>query len=267
MPFNQPEALRYFTFPSLSAHNLIHAVFTRQGGVSPAPWNSLNLGSTVGDHPEHVHANRQRAFNEIGCRYESLFDVWQVHSDVVVTADAPRHPERSHQQADAIITNSNDVTLMMRFADCVPILLYDPYREVIGLVHAGWLGTVRKVVCNAVTVMKEKYYSIPADIIAAIGPSIGPDHYLVGEDVIYQVKLAFGSDSSDLLKYDTALPAGKAFLNLWQANQQLLENAGIQHIETAGICTACNLMDWYSHRAENGRTGRFGVLLTLGRSE
>ena len=265
MTFLQSDTVRYFTFSSLAIHNLTHAVFTRHGGVSPSPWYSLNLGATVGDSATCVLENRQRAFHAVHCEYDTLFDVWQVHSDVVVTTDSPRLPGNPYQRADAILTDSSNVTLMMRFADCVPILLYDPHREVVGLVHAGWLGTVKGVVVNAIQAMQLNYHSQPADIIAAIGPSIGPDHYLVGADVIHQVNQVFGVDASGLFRQSTQVEPGKAYFDLWQANQRLLEKAGVHQIEIARICTACNLSDWYSHRAESGRTGRFGAIIKLGR--
>jgi YfiH family protein len=147
----------------------------------------------------------------------------------------------------------------MRFADCVPILLHDPRRGVVGLAHAGWLGTVRCTAAAAVQAMTEHYGSRPADIQAAIGPSIGPDHYEVGPDVIARVEQSFGAQASELIRKH----GQKKHFDLWQANRLQLEQAGVSQIEVAGICTACHLEDWYSHRAEKGRTGRFGALIAL----
>jgi hypothetical protein len=130
---------------------------------------------------------------------------------------------------------------------------------VIGISHAGWLGTVRDVAGATVDMMSERYGSNPADIIACIGPSIGPDHYEVGDDVITQVHQTFGGDASLVLP----LHNEKIHFDLWKANQYLLERAGIRHIELAGICTACHTDDWFSHRAEKGKTGRFGALISL----
>ena len=147
----------------------------------------------------------------------------------------------------------------MRFADCTPVLLYDPARQVIGLVHAGWLGTVRGAARAAVESMQKRYASDPADILAAIGPAIGPDHYEIGADVIAQVKAADGSQAEELLTAH-----GKSIhFDLWKANQLILSGVGVHQIEVAGICTACHLDDWYSHRGEKGKTGRFGALIAL----
>lgn len=258
MSFTQQNGIRYFTFDSLPG-TVTHAVFTRQGGVSPSPWDSLNVGGSIGDEIAHVRENRIRSFEALNRIPESIFDVWQVHSADVVVAENPRPLETEYRKADAILTNNPQVTLFMRFADCVPILLHDPVKNVVGIVHSGWLGTVRGAVCAAVDAMQKRYATRPGDILAAIGPSIGPDHYEVGEDVIARVKAAFGWDADALLeKHDDSI-----HFNLWDANRLLLEGAGVEQVETAGICTACHLDDWFSHRGEKGKTGRFGALISL----
>ena len=256
MPFSQNNGLRFYQFDSLDVR---HAVFTRNGGFSPEPWNSLNLGGTVGDEIERVRKNRYLCFETMDCKSESIFDVWQVHSADAVCADAPRGMDEPYQRADIILTDKPEVTLFMRFADCVPILVHDPKKNIIGMSHAGWLGTVRDVAGATIKTMQERYGSDPSDVIACIGPSIGPDHYEVGEDVITQVKQTFGDDSDlVLLSHNSS-----THFDLWKANQYLLERAGVTQIELAGICTACHTEDWFSHRAEKGKTGRFGALISL----
>ncbi len=259
MPFCQHNSIRYYTF-DLFPRGVVHGVFTRRGGVSPAPWESLNVGGTVGDERGRVQQNRVDSFEALGRRIGSMFDVWQVHSADAVFAEAPRAPEAGYHKADLIFTDRPEVTLYMRFADCVPILLHDPRKRVVGIAHAGWLGTVRDVASAAVRAMAEHYGSRPEDIQAAIGPSIGPDHYEVGADVIAQVQASFGSQASALIVKD----GQKQHFDLWGANRLQLEQAGVRQIELAGICTACHLEDWFSHRAEKGRTGRFGALIALG---
>jgi len=259
MPFFQPDKIRYYAFDSLASEPVVQAVFTREGGVSPAPWHSLNLGSTVGDDPHHVSTNRRSALQAVGRDENSVYDVWQVHSASVSRGEAPRPANVDHQRADAIITNRPEVTLMMRFADCTPILLFDPVAGAVGLVHAGWQGTVKNVVGAAVEGLQAAYGSRPENILAAIGPSIGPDHYEIGPDVITQVHQTFGNDAAALLP---ERGIGTHF-DLWSANRLLLERAGVRRIEVSGLCTACHLDDWYSHRAEKGKTGRFGALISL----
>jgi YfiH family protein len=258
MPFSLKNALRFFTF-TIFPDDVTQAIFTRQGGVSPPPWDSLNVGGAIGDDIAHVRENRIRSFEALGRPPESIFDVWQVHSATVVIADAPRPLDTQYQKADIILTDNPRVTLFMRFADCTPVFLYDPQKKAIGLVHSGWLGTVRAASLSAVQAMQDRYGSHPGDILAAIGPSIGPDHYEIGSDVIAQVQQSFGSQAGELLEERDQ----RVYFNLWKANQTLLEQSGVEKIEQAGLCTACNQGDWYSHRGENGKTGRFGALLAL----
>jgi purine-nucleoside/S-methyl-5'-thioadenosine phosphorylase / adenosine deaminase len=256
MPLIQHNGLRYFQFDTLQTR---HALFTRHGGVSPEPWSSLNVGGTVGDDLERVKENRLLSFYALGRAPESAFEVWQVHSADVVCVRAPRPQGESLRQADIILTDTHEVTLFMRFADCVPILLHDARKGVVGLAHAGWRGTLNDVASATVNAMRKHYDSNPADITAGIGPSIGPDHYQIGADVILQVMQRYGDESELLLKSHN----GKIHFDLWKANHLMLERAGVGKIENAEICTACHTADWFSHRAEKGRTGRFGALISL----
>lgn len=259
MTFVSCNGLKYFKFETFPAAQVRQGIFTRNGGVSPHPWVSLNLGGNIGDRREHIIENRKRLFDSISRPVHSLHDVWQVHSASVIHADQPRGLNIEPIQADAMITDNPEVTLYMRFADCVPIFLYDPEKHAAGLVHAGWGGTVKKIVCHAVQAMQIHFGSKPEDILAGIGPSIGPDHYEVKSDVISQVTQSFGKKSRHvLIERDN-----RVFLDLWQANRITLEEAGLAKIEIAGICTACNMEDWYSHRGEYGKTGRFGAVLAL----
>jgi len=191
-------------------------------------------------------------------RTESLFQVWQVHSAEVARADAPQSG-RSSIKADAIVTNRPGVTLLMRFADCVPILVFDPLRKAIGIAHAGWLGTIRGVAASLVNTMTREFGSLPGDLFAGLGPSIGPDHYPVGPDVAAQVESSFGTAASEHLRRQN----GQLILDLWSAVRWQLESAGIRAVEVSGMCTACHLNDWYSHRGEHGQTGRFGAVVAL----
>jgi YfiH family protein len=258
MEVNQHKGIRYYTsdiFPS----SLVHGIFTRLGGASPAPWASLNVGGTVGDDPQRVIENRNRTLETLGLSFESVFDVWQVHGTNVAFADKPRQPDSPYQQADIILTDRPGVSLLMRFADCVPLLLFDPAKGVVGLAHAGWMGTVRGVATVAVEAMCNLYGSKPQDLQVLIGPSIGPDHYVVGPDVVINVLQAFGTDADELMKSVN----GRVYLDLWSANRLQLERAGVGHISLSGICTACNVQEWFSHRGEKGRTGRFCALIAL----
>jgi len=261
MPFHQPDSIRYYTFESFEGERIKHAVFTRRGGISPEPWASLNVGGLRGDAPERVYQNRVLSFRLMNRAPETVYDVWQVHSTDVIYTTGSRQDGIRHRKADAILTDRPEVTLFMRFGDCVPILLYDPVRRVVGIVHAGWMGTAKGIVTQTVNTMRSAFQSKPGDILAAIGPSIAAHHYEVGVEVVEKVESAFGQDADDLLDRK----GESIYFDLWAANQLLLENIGIINIENSGLCTACNLKDWYSHRAEFGNTGRFGVLIALGK--
>lgn len=268
MSFHERQGLRYYSFDSLNEQPLVQAIFTRRGGHSQAPWASLNMGATVGDNSEHVQANRCKAFEVLGLDSRVMFDVWQVHSTEVVLATRPRPSAEIHRRADAILTDRPGLALMMRFADCVPIVLFDPIHKALGIVHAGWVGTVNQVAARAVEEMRRAFNTCPADLLAGIGPSIGVHHYEVGPEVAAQVRGAFGADSAGLL---VPISAGRAGLpgpervqfDLWQANRLILERSGVHQVEIAGLCTACHIDDWFSHRGEQGKTGRFGALVAL----
>ncbi len=259
MIFHDVNGVRYGQFAGWRALPVVHGVTTRHGGVSPAPWASLNMSISVGDSRANVTENRARAFRALGRDPDSVADVWQVHGAQVIRADTPRGTRDHLGQADALITNRPEVTLFLRFADCVPLLLYDRRRHAIGLAHAGWRGTVQDMAGATVHAMRAEYGTDPADLQAAIGPSIGPEHYEVGPDVAQAARQVLG-DEAELA---VTQRAGRLWFDLWAANTLLLRRAGVTAIDLAGICTASRTEDFYSHRAEQGRAGRFGVLLAL----
>ena len=258
MPFHEKDGLRYYSFDIFSS-TITQAVFTRHGGISPAPWQSLNLGGSVGDDPAHVAANRIHIFDTLGRAPASIHDVWLVHGTDIVYADAPRSLETHPERADILLTDNPEVSLFMRFADCVPLLFHDPKKHVIGISHAGWMGTVKGVGKTTVEAMQTRYGSRPGDIVVGIGPSIGVDHYEVGEDVVSQFRESYGADTERIIQTRN----GSTYLDLWTANLIQLQNAGVEQVQVSGVCTACHLDDWFSHRAEKGKTGRFGVLMAL----
>ena len=258
MPFHEHNGLRYYSFDIFS-RVVTQGIFTRRGGVSPAPWHSLNLGGSVGDDPIHVAENRTHVFNTMGCDPASIHDVWLVHSTDIIYADSPRPLDAPSPKADIIFTDNPKVSLFMRFGDCVPILFHDPKKKVVGIAHAGWMGTMRGVVKAAVEGMRSHYGCKPENIVAGIGPSIGVDHYEVGVDVVSKFREIYDQDADQILETRN----GSTFLDLWTANAIQLQKAGVEQIQISGVCTACHLDDWFSHRAEKGKTGRFGALLAL----
>ncbi len=242
-----------------------HAVFTRQGGVSAAPFSSLNLSVSVPDEKALVYANRHRAYGIFGRDTGSL-----VHAHLIHDAKVARVTENDYgtwiEHTDGIITNQPGCALTMNYADCTPIFLFDPFNGAIGLGHAGWKGTVRDLPGAMVRSMTAEFGSDPARLLAGIGPAIGPCCYEVDEPVIGQVRAAFSEPGSLLLDGQNGSPkanGGRLYFDLPEANRRNLHRAGVQQIEMAGLCTACRTDLFFSHRAENGKTGRFGTIFIL----
>jgi YfiH family protein len=260
MGFVQQEGLKYYQFDLFNDRPFYHAILTRQGGVSQPPFDTLNTGGTVGDNPQDVLKNHHLIYDTLGFDFQSRFDVWQVHGTKILCTDAPRPQDTPHPKADGILTDKAGVTLFMRFADCVPILLYDPVKKVIGIVHAGWQGTVKKIAKAAVEKLMDCYGSNPETLLVGIGPSICQSCYEVGDEVHQAFLRSFDKKAEQYFNKEN----DRYYLDLWGANLDVLKAAGVQQIEVAAICTACHLEDWYSHRAENGKTGRFAVLMALG---
>jgi YfiH family protein len=252
-------SLVYYQFSIFSGRtDLTHGVFTRLGGHSRPPWASLNTGHSVGDDLEAVEANHELIYGALGVRREDVVSPHQVHSTTVRVV-TERDRGQVCPKTDALVTATPGVVLMLRFADCVPILLYDPVQRVVGLAHAGWRGTVAGMAGAAVQTMVDELDCCPADILAGIGPSIGPCCYEVGENVAEAMFCAF-SDVTGLLEPGAD---GHWQLDLWAVNQRQLADAGVHSIEVAGTCTACHTDEWFSHRAEQGKTGRLGALIGL----
>jgi len=235
-------------------------MFTRLGGVSEGAWGALNLGGTVGDSVEAVRQNHELMYEALGVNMKQTCTTWLAHGADTVIVDAPVRHRRWVAIADGMVTDRPNLALVMRYADCAPLLFHDPVCGVIGIGHAGWRGTVLGVGVSVVKTMMTAYGCRPENIRAGIGACIGPDKYQVGNEVVESVKNYFGT-TEGLIHYNTT--DNTAYFNLWEANKRDLERAGVTSIEIAGICTATRLDEFYSHRAEKGRTGRFGVVMSL----
>ncbi|HHX42612.1 MAG TPA: peptidoglycan editing factor PgeF [Chloroflexi bacterium] len=254
----EQDGLVWYTLASYAGLPVVHGAFTRLGGVSREPFASLNVGGHVGDDPAAVAANHRAIYAALGVDPARVVSARQVHGDRVArVGDAD--VGRTLEATDALITDAPDVLLVLRFADCVPVWLYDPQHHAIGLAHAGWQGTARCIAAKTVCAMGETFGSRPEDIRAGIGPAIGPCCYEVGTDVIEALRAAI-VDAEGLLQQRTP---HTAHLDLWRANAVQLSAVGVTHIEVAGLCTACHVDAFYSHRREAGRTGRFAVVAGL----
>ena len=252
-------AMLRYCFESFPSQGVIHGVYTRRGGTSGGPYASLNVGSTVGDDPAHVQANQQAIHRALGVSAESVVTARQVHGDRVAVA-SPQDGGEVFPETDALITNAPGLTLMLRFADCVPVFFYAPQRHAVGLAHAGWQGTLKGVAAKAAQAMCAAYGCQADELYAGLGPAIGPCCFEVGPEVLEAVRAAsWGRD--ELISRSQA--DGKAHLDLWRANALQLREVGVQHIEVAGLCTCCHRHEFFSHRGEHGRTGRFAAVIGL----
>lgn len=226
--------------------------------MSVGPYASLNVSRAVGDDPDAVTENNRRMLGAFGYRREQAVTAWLVHGRgvaVMTRADLGRDP----QQVDALVTRERGLPLTMRFADCVPIVLYDPARPAIGVAHAGWRGVALDVVAATVRTMIDAFGSVPRRMWAGIGPAIGAEWYEVGVDVAERVMAACPPGT----RLAQSGRDGRPHLDLAAAVTAQLQVAGVGAIEASGICTASNTGEWFSHRAEKGKTGRFGLVVAL----
>lgn len=259
--------------PAFSDTGLVrHGFSTRVGGVSTAPYASLNLAGHVGDKPADVLENRRRFSLALGVEPNDWVTAEQVHSDHVAVVTAAQRgqgavcQDQALAETDAMITRERGAPLAEFFADCVPVMLLDPATPAIGLAHAGWKGTAAGIAAKTVLAMTREFGTRPADCLAAIGPSIGPCCYAVGEAVAGTFINSFSYGGKLLKPLESGIPGQENLhLDLWEANRRQLIEAGLPagQIAAAGLCTRCNAGELYSFRADQGRTGRLGALLML----
>jgi YfiH family protein len=219
----------------------------------------LNTGHTVGDDLDAVARNHDLICQALDFAMSDVVSPHQVHGAAVAVVTR-QDRGRVIEDTDGLITDEPQVLLMLRFADCTPIWFYDPVRRAIGLAHAGWRGTVAGIARAMVAKMQSTFGCRPGDLIAGIGPAIGPCCYQVGPDVAQAVHGAYPADAPRLLE---SRPANTWHFDLWLANELQLAHAGVEQVSVAEICTACNTDEWFSHRAEQGQTGRFGALIGM----
>lgn len=219
-----------------------HGFTTREGGVSPAPWDALNLGGLVGDDPARVAENWRRLAAETGLRFAR---VRQVHGALVVRAGGEGAPR---EEADGVISTARGLAACVSTADCVPVLLADPDGGAVAAVHAGWRGTLAGVAAAGARALTGE--GSPARLLAVVGPSIGPCCYEVSADLAAR----FGEALGPVVRPGPGGP----HLDLWEANRRALCAAGIpdDRIEVMRLCTACDSGRFFSHRRDRGRTGR-----------
>ncbi len=262
--------IRYLTFPSLDELGFVRDIFTtREGGVSTGYHSSMNLSFTNGDDPEAVEENYRLIAPVVGVSLDHIIRTHQTHTTNVVRVtedmihdDGLLH-DQGYKDVDGLITDIPGVALATFYADCVPLYFADPVRQVIGLSHSGWRGTAAGMACATVQAMTDAFGCDPADIYAAIGPSICRDHYEVSRAVAIAFERAFGDDVD--LVMEPGKEDGKYQLDLWEANRIMMLRSGIpeDHIEVSGICTYCNSEWLFSHRASDGKRGNMAAFLMI----
>ncbi|NBD22782.1 peptidoglycan editing factor PgeF [Paenibacillus glycinis] len=254
--------------------NGLTAGFTgRQGGVSAAPWQSLNCGLHVGDADIDVVHNRRMLAEALGWPFEAWTCAEQVHgSRVAIVRRDDRGKGRESRStaigdADAMATDERGVLLTSFYADCVPLYFFDPAKGVVALAHAGWKGTVLEIARETIEAMTASFGCDPADIEAAIGPSIGLCCYEVNEVVLDRVIPLMRSLNLEPDRLVNPTEGGKARINLKELNRQIMIKAGIlpSRIECSDYCTGCSTDLFFSHRMEGGATGR--MVSWIGMSE
>ena len=240
--------------PSLFANlpHLIAAESTRHGGVSQAPYQSMNLGINTDDVPEHIVENRHRWLANWDCTEANLAHSYQVHGTAVfVATQAGRNTGY-----DALVTNVPGLLLGVTVADCTPILVYDQRTSAVAAIHAGWRGTVGGIVTNALLTMQREYGTQPADCLAYVGTCIDAAHFEVGPEVAAQF-----AEERTVVDPIT----GKTRVDLKQANADQLRRFGLTdaQIERSPYSTITDNADYFSHRLERGITGRMLAVIGL----
>ncbi len=246
--------ISFFSSSLLESAPVTHAFLSRRGGVSVAPFDSLNFDSRDADPAEQVEKNLSRVSSAFGLDAGRLVTVNQVHGDNVLLVDDKTQHLRKKVDADAVITTVSGVPIGILTADCLPVLLYDPVKRAVAAVHAGWKGSAAGVVLKTIEMMKKKFSTRPGDILAALGPYIGPCCYAVKENVASEFERGFGSSSVDYIQ-DIY---GELRLDIGMGNISQLVGAGVQRekISMVAACTSCNNGLLFSYRKDNGVTGR-----------
>ena len=261
------EGLMYYSIPAFDNTGLVKTCFTtRFGGISTGNYSSLNLGVKTDDKRENILENYKRVTSVLDISLRDMVLSDQVHGNhvMIVGKDHAGNLLDSNstiKDVDGLITSTKNLALTTVFADCVPIYILDPWRKVIGIVHAGWRGTVTKIAAKALHIMTEEYKTDPKDCLTAIGPSIGKCCYEVDELVVDK----FNNNFTILKDIVFQKEQNKYLLDLGEANSIILEDSGImsRNIINSNICTLCNKEHLFSYRGAHGRTGRMAAILEL----
>ena len=251
-------------FSNIAEDIFFHAISTRLGGFSQKPFDSLNLALHVGDNSENVLANRKKFMQSLGFKLEDIVTPNQVHGEKIYRVEEKDRGRGSQDysdsipETDALITNVPDLPLMLCFADCVPVLFADAENVAVGLAHAGWKGTMKKIAAKTFLAMQENFGTLAKDCFVGIAPSIGKCCYEIGEEVRDACKKSFPANPELIEERE-----GKFYLDLQLANKIQLLEVGVpeENIDIAGECTCCKSGWYFSYRAAQGTTGRIAAVI------
>lgn len=266
---HRSSSVYYITFPSFEKTGLVkHLYSTRRGGVSTGYFGPMNLGFTRGDDRFAVIENFRRISYVTGIYPGDMVFSDQVHGDRILYVDQQDrgkgiYSPKEMRGVDGLITDKSKVCLVTFYADCVPLFFLDPVKKVIGLAHAGWRGTVLEIGRKMVERFCDDFGSQPGDILAGIGPSIGPCCFEVGSDVEGEFAAAFPAWREDIIR--PAENPGKSYVDLWKTNRLILEKAGVypEHITVTDLCTKCHDEYFHSHRRMGNERGTQAAFLEL----
>ena len=257
----EKNGLSYYQFRLFQGDpHVIHAIFSRHGGVSPSVFKSLNVSSLAGDSLENVKNNILRISQALGGY--PILTAKQVHGNKVLVFSKKQNDYtkqgksiqavENEIEGDAIVTDQPGYLLLIKVADCQPVFIYDPVKRIIGNIHVGWRGSVNGIVNQTIETMKTLFNVKPSTMKATIGPSLGP---CCAEFVHYQTELP---------EPFWTFQDRKTYFNFWQITKNQLMLAGINeaNIQCANMCTKCHSDTFYSYRKEK-QTGRFAGVIGL----
>lgn len=268
MKVSRMKEMEYLTFPIFEETGTVtHLVSTRLGGVSTGDCASLNFSYVRDTDKAAVDENFRRMAEVFDAEMDAFVCSDQTHTtNVRLVTEKDRGKgvtrQRDYSDVDGLVTDVPGLILSTFYADCVPLLFFDPIHRAIGCSHSGWRGTVGEMGRVTVEAMEKYFGSRPEDILAAVGPSICRDCYEVGEEVAEEFENLFSGEAGEIL---TAKGNGKYLLDLWKANEKVLLSAGIrkEHLAVTDICTCCNSEYLFSHRASRGKRGNIGAFIML----
>jgi len=253
---NKKNGVAFYTFPNLSnLPGIVHGIFTRSGGNSAGSYEGLNISFGVGDDKKNVIKNRNiisSIFND-----KNIVSARQVHgTDSIIFKEGEdsvfSEDSKEPLVGDALISNKNQILFMIKVADCQPVMVYDPKQRVAANIHSGWRGSVKNIIGNTIRVMEDKFNCKSSDLIAGIGPSLGP---CCAEFVNYKEEIpeAYWTYKNQ-----------DDYFDFWAVSKEQLCNAGVfpENIHLSNICTKCRTDLFFSYRGEE-TTGRFGAVIGL----